>query len=315
MKPLKIIFMGTPEMAVPSLKTLLASDHRVVGVVSQPDKPVGRSQELISPPVAHLAKEHGLPLFQPERIKGNVEFLKNLQDLNPDLIVVVAYGKILPPEVLNLPPYKCINLHFSLLPQYRGAAPVQWALINGEEETGVTTFILADKVDAGPILMQKKALIEPEDNAETLGRRLSHMGAQVLVETVDEISSGDLKAIPQEDRSATFAPPLKKEDGRLDWSQKASVLVFQIRGMNPWPGTFTTLDKKLFKIHRAQTASEKKLPQSPGEVVGIHSEGLEIACGRGSLLLAEVQLEGKKRMNTTAFLAGYPLRTGQKLGE
>ncbi|MBI3541128.1 MAG: methionyl-tRNA formyltransferase, partial [Deltaproteobacteria bacterium] len=325
MSPLKILFMGTPSVAVPTLETLLESDSQIVGVVSQPDKPAGRGQEIVTPPVACLAKEKGLPLFQPDRVKGNAEFLKILKDLAPDVIVVVAYGKILPVEILTLPPMKCINLHFSLLPQYRGAAPVQWALINGEENTGVTTFILAEKVDAGPILLQKKVLIEPEDNTELLGHRLAIAGASLVKETLEGLKAGRLKAIPQIENLATPAPLLKKEDGKIDWSRKNTVILGQVRGMNPWPGTYTILDGKLFKIHAVTVgAGPRACPdrgthgevplRTPGEIINITPEGIEIACGRESLLLTEVQLEGRKRMDAATFLAGHPLQKGQRLG-
>lgn len=312
--PLKILFMGTPEVAVPTLTTLLESGDKVVGVVTQPDKPAGRGQAIVTPPVALLAKEKGLPLFQPERVKGNIEFLGILKKLAPDVIVVVAYGKILPSEILTLPPMKCINLHFSLLPKYRGAAPVQWALINGEEVTGVTTFVLVEKVDAGPILLQKKVLIEPEDNTALLGHRLAIAGASLMQETLEGLKANRLSSIPQVENLATLAPLLRKEDGRIDWARKNTVILGQIRGMNPWPGATTTLNGKLLKIHHAEMDANKKTG-APGEILGMTSEGLEVACQPGTLLLTELQLEGKKRMDATAFLAGHPLQKGQRLGE
>ncbi len=317
MKPLRIIFMGSPELAIPSLRILKESSHRIVGVVSQPNKPAGRGQELSPPPVAQYAKEQGLPLFQPERVKNNPEFLETLRGLNADLIAIVAYGKILPPELLSLTPLQCVNVHFSLLPKYRGAAPMQWAVIDGEEETGVTTFILVDKVDAGPVLLQKRVSIEPEDTCVELAPRLANLGAMALLETVEGLSEGSLTPMPQNDAFATLAPLLKKEDGRLDFSRKARFLVNQVRGMNPWPGTSTTYQGKFLKVFRAE-ATAARGGAVPGTVVVADAQnaerGLQIACKDSSLLLKEVQLEGKKRMPITDFLKGHPVALGEKLG-
>ena len=311
MSSLKIVFMGTPETALPSLRALLESDHRVVGVVSQPDRPAGRGRQLTPPPVAALGREKKIPLFQPESIKNNPDFLKTLKELSPDLIVIVAYGRILPKEILDLPRQKCINVHFSLLPKYRGAAPIQWALMNGESETGVTTFYLAEKLDAGPVLMKKKTIIEPEDNTEILGNRLAVIGAQLLIETIEAIKGGSIDPIVQNEREVTLAPPLKKEDGIIDWGRKAKSLANQIRGVTPWPGATTHLKGKIFKIYSAEPLSKKGVP---GEVVQTGPEGFEVACGQGSLLLKEVQLEGGKRMGAADFLKGHPIEIGEKLG-
>jgi methionyl-tRNA formyltransferase len=310
---MKILFMGSPGMAVPPLKALLESEDRLIGVVTQPDRPAGRGMTLTPPPVAVLAKEKGLPLFQPQTIKNNPDFFKTLKEMAPDLIVIVAYGKILPKEILDLPPKKCLNVHFSLLPKYRGAAPVQWALINDESETGVTTFYLVEKVDAGPILLQKKVLIEPEDNAEILGHRLAVAGAQLLKETIERLKANELDPVPQNERSATYAPPLKKEDGRIDWKRKAKAIGCQIRGMTPWPGAYTQLNGKMFKIHSAELISGKK-SGTPGEVIQAGPLGMEVACGQGAILLKEIQLEGKRKMEVSEFLRGHPIEVGQKLG-
>ncbi len=312
-KKLRILFMGSPKIAVPSLRALVESHHTLVGVVSQPDRPAGRGQNLTSPAVALFAKEKGLKLFQPERIKGNGELLQEIKKLSPDVIVIVAYGRILPKEILELPPLKSINLHFSFLPKYRGAAPMQWALMNGEEETGVTTFFLVEKVDAGPILLQKKMVIEPEDNVEILGHRLANAGAQILLETIDQLKSGDLQALPQNDAEATLAPPLKKEDGLIDWNRKAKSIHNQIRGTNPWPGAFTLYKGKILKIHKTIEIREKK-PKSPGEILASSLEGLEVSCREGTLLIKEVQMEGKKKMDVSEFLKGHPVSPGERLG-
>lgn len=313
MSALRILFMGSPSMALPSLEALCQSDHEVVGVVTQPDKPAGRGRHLTPPPVAQFARDKGLPLFQPEKVKGNAEFLEILKNLRPDVIAVVAYGRILPKEILDLPPLKCVNVHFSLLPKYRGAAPVQWALINGEEETGVTTLFLVEKLDAGPVLLHRKMIIEPEDTAEILGRRLSNVGAQLLLETLEGLSSGDLDPVPQKETQVTLAPPLKKEDGLIDWERKAGALWHQIRGVTPWPGAYTFWRGKRLKIHQVRKIAAKRQAK-PGEVLDATPEGLEIACGQGALLLKEVQLEGGKRMEIETFLKGHDLKTGAFLG-
>ena len=308
----KILFMGSPEAAVPSLKALLEEKDAVLGVVSQPDRPAGRGQGLTSPPVALLAREKKIPLFQPDRIRDNQGFFKTLKELAPDLIVVAAYGRLLPREVLELTPGRCLNVHFSLLPKYRGAAPVQWALINGETESGVTIMQIVERLDAGPILSQKKVLIEPEDNAEILGHRLATVGADLLRETIDRLKDGTIEPIPQNDRLATLAPPLKKEDGRIDWTKKARTIFCQIRGMTPWPGAFTQLDKKLLKIYSTEVIARRR-EAVPGEILSVSPEGIEIACGQEALLIKEVQLEGKKKMPVSEFLKGHPLERGQRL--
>lgn len=305
--------MGSPEIAIPSLKAILASSHQVVGVVAQPDKPVGRGLVLTPPALARFSKENGLPLLQPEKIRNNPDFLQELAELKPDLIAIVAYGKILPKELLNLPSHGCINVHFSLLPKYRGAAPLQWALINGDEETGVTTFRLNEGVDSGPIFLQKKVMTHEEDNAEILGRRLAVIGAELLIETIAGIADGSLEAMPQNDRLATHAPLLKKEDGHIDWARKAKIVWGQIRGMTPWPGAFTFLKGKRLKIHSADLV-EHSHKGTPGEVIETSPEGLQVACGQGALRIKELQLEGGKRLSSELFLKGHSLALGERLG-
>lgn len=300
-------------MAVPSLEALLKSKNQVVAVVSQPDKPSGRGLEIHASAVSQVAIEHKIPLLQPVSLKNDPDFLRALQELAPDLIVVVAYGKILPPEVLTLPPRRCINVHFSLLPKYRGAAPVQWALINEEEETGVTTFFLTDKLDTGPILMQRKIPIHEEDNAKILGHRLAIAGAELLIETVEALGLNQVEPVPQNERLATFAPPLKKEDGQIDWSEKAKTIQNRVRGMTPWPGAFTFFKGKRLKVHHTELLAGRK--GSPaGEILVAGPERLEVACGQGALLISELQLEGGKRLTTSDFLKGHPIAPGERLG-
>lgn len=306
--------MGSPEIAIPPLKALLESGHEVAGVASQPDRPAGRGREVASPAVALVAKEKKLLLFQPARIKTNPDLLKEFKDLSPDVIIVVAYGRILPQELLDLPPRGCINLHFSLLPKYRGAAPVQRALINGETETGVTTFFMTAGIDEGPILLQKKVPIEPEDTTSLLSSRLSIAGAHLLLETLDLLKSERVQSSPQNHRLATFAPLLRKEDGWIDWSRKASAISCQIKGMSPWPGAYTFLKDKLFKIHRVEVIPRKSGAE-PGKIIIIGPIGVEVACGQDALLLKEVQIEGKKKMEIGDFIKGHPLAIGQRFGK
>jgi methionyl-tRNA formyltransferase len=311
---MNIVFMGSPEIAVPALKSLREAGHKVTGVVSQPDKPVGRGLELTPPAVARFARENSLPLFQPDKVRKNPEFLETLKGLKPDVIAIVAYGKILPKEVLDLPPHGCVNVHFSLLPRYRGAAPLQWALINNDEETGVTTFRLKDgSVDSGPLLLQKKVMVHDEDNAEILGKRLAVIGAELLVETLEGLADGSLEAVPQNDRLATNAPMLKKEDGHIDWTRKAKAVWGQIRGMTPWPGAFTSLKGKRLKVLAADLVEHPK-KGGPGELVEIAEDGLQVACGQGSLLIKDLQLEGGKRLAADVFLKGHPLTPRERLG-
>lgn len=312
----KILFMGSPEWALPSLKALLESGHPVVGVVTQPDRPAGRGQEVTPCAVAAYARASGLPLLQPEKIDD--PFLGEVKKINADLAIVVAYGRILPRSFLQLFPNRCWNVHFSLLPKYRGAAPVQWALLNDEPETGVTTMLIQERLDAGPILMQKKIVISEEDTASTLGTRLANAGGHLLRETLEALENDELAPQPQNEREATLAPSFQKEDGRLDWSRKAKMLWCQVRAMNPWPGAWTLLDGKRLKIHHAEALS-RKTTEPPGTVIstgakGNLPKGIEIACGHDVLLVDELQLEGKKKMDASDFLQGYPLAEGKQLG-
>ncbi|MBI1909621.1 MAG: methionyl-tRNA formyltransferase [Deltaproteobacteria bacterium] len=309
---MKILFAGSPEIALPSLEALLASGEEIIGVISQPDRPVGRGRKLSSPPVATLAKKSQRLLFQPEKLDDS--FLRTLTELSPDLIVVVAYGKILPKKMLMIPPQGCLNLHFSLLPKYRGAAPVQWALINGEAETGVTTLKMVERLDAGPIYLQRKVPIQEEDNSLLLGKRLANIGAELLVETIQRLKEGKLQASPQVEEMVTWAPSLEKEDGLIDWNCSAKAIFCKIRGTNPWPGAYTFLDTQRLKIYTASVIPEKNKKQRPGEILATHPSGIDVACGHGILRLEELQLEGGKRLSAAEFLRGHPLEVGTKLG-
>ena len=306
--------MGTPDFALPSLEVLVSSPHRVVGVVTQPDRPRGRGKKVQPPPVKVRALSLGLPVFQPQRVKEE-GFVDLVRGLAPDAVVVVAYGQILPPSILRLPPYGCINLHASLLPRYRGAAPIQRAIMNGEKETGVTTMLMDEGLDTGGILLQRRVPIYEEDTAGKLHDRLAREGAELLLETLDLLARGDLAPRPQDHRLATYAPPLTPEDELIDWRRPARDLYNQVRALNPWPVARTWLEGKVLKVWRA-AASPLPPPAEaqPGEVVLSRKE-LVVATGVGCLALLEIQLEGGKRLPAEDFLRGRPIPEGTVLGK
>lgn len=303
---MKIVFMGTPEFAEASLQKLLETDHQIVGVFTQPDKPKGRGYKLVAPPVKELALAHNIPVFQPQKMRDGTA-LEILQELQPDLIAVVAYGKILPKEILELPRYGCINVHGSLLPKYRGAGPIQWSVINGESVTGVTTMYMGEGLDTGDMILKKETPIGENETYGELHDRLKEIGAQALVETIELIEQGKAPREVQDDSLSSYAPMLDKQIARLDFTKDAQTLHNLIRGLSPWPVAHTTVDGKLLKVHRAVLASGKG---QPGEV--INSKKFIVACKEGALELLEVQLEGGKRMKGEDFLRG---RKPKKLGE
>ena len=262
-KNMRIIFMGTPEFAVPSLKALIESEDKVIAVVTQPDKPKGRGLEVVPPPTKVLAEKHGISVLQPQKIKTE-EFFNELQKFNPDLICVVAYGKLLPKNILDMPPHGCINVHASLLPKYRGAAPINWAIIRGEKVTGITTMKMDVGMDTGDMLLKREVQIDDEDNGETLSEKLSHVGAELLIDTIRLLKKGELQPIPQDHSQATYTPMLEKEHGKIDWEKPAEEIRNLIRGTLPWPGAYTTLDGKLLKIYRAGVSDGVG---GPGEVI------------------------------------------------
>ncbi len=306
---MNLIFMGTSEFAVPSLKSLIEKEN-VLAVVTKPDAPKGRGRIITPSPIKSYFSDK-CKILQPEDIK-DPNFIESIKMLSPELIVVVAYGKILPRELLELPKYGAINLHASLLPKYRGPAPINWALINGEEKTGVTTIFMEEKVDSGDIILRREVRIEDRDNAETLGKRLALIGAELLIESINLIKSGEVRRIPQNHELATYAPALKKSDGLIDWSLPNRRIFNMIRGMNPWPSAFTYLNGSILKIYEARTSEGEGLP---GEIIGITDEGIEVATGKGSLILTEIQLENRKRMKAKDFLRGHPLSPGIRLGK
>ncbi len=313
MNSLHIVFFGTPEFAVPSLQELIDRGEQIAAVVTQPDRPVGRGQQVKPSPVKELAFKHNLPVLQPERVRAP-EFLETFRQLKPDLAVVVAFGQIFPQALLNIPRHGFINVHSSLLPAYRGAAPIQWAIINGDTETGVTIMQLDAGMDTGAILLQDPMPILPEDTAQTLHDRLAVLGAKLLGKALDQLRDGAWEPVAQDEARATYAAMMKKEDGLIDWEKDARSLVNQVRGMTPWPGCYTWLEGKMLKVHRAE-ALEKTCSTRPGTVVAAASGGIEVAAGRGSVLVQEVQLEGKKRMPAGVFLKGYRLAAGMSFAE
>ncbi len=309
---LKLVFCGTPQFAVPTLQALMAAGLQIALVVSQPDRPVGRAQQLTAPPVKQTALAAGLPVTQPEKIRNNAELRTQLESIAPDAIVVVAYGRIIPPWMLALPRLGCINLHASLLPKYRGAAPIQWAVAMGDTYTGNTTMLLEEGLDTGPILMQQTHEIAPDQTALELFDVLAHAGAPLMVQTLDGLANKTITPQPQNHSFATFAPVLDREDGRMDFAARAAHELYnRWRGFQPWPGAFTVLHGKKLIAHRMAVAAEPaaagSLTIEPGRVC-IEDGHLYVACAQNTWLeLLEVQLEGKKRLSAAEFLRGNPL--------
>ena len=306
---MRIVFMGTPEFAVPSLKALVEAGYEVCGVFTQPDKPKNRGMKLQTTPIKEYALSAGLPVFQPVKMRDG-EALSILRGLKPDLITVAAYGKILPVDILDLPPLGCINVHSSLLPKYRGAAPINWAILNGEEETGVTIQRMAEEVDAGDILAQARTSIDIDENAAQLLLRLAQMGAELLVETVRQLETGSAGAIPQDESQASYAPMLSRDLSPMDWSKTARQLHDQVRGLYPWPSAVAALDGIRCKII-CTSLLDMETDQLPGTVLQADKKGLQIACGDGkALVILELQPDGKKVMSAAAFLLGHPIQRG-----
>jgi len=311
MGKLRVVFMGTPEFACPTLQRLVDRGDDVVAVVTQPDRPKGRGQKPVPPPVKELAERHGIPVFQPVKVRAS-EFVDQMRSLAPDLVVVVAFGQILPKPLLDIPRHGCINVHASLLPRYRGAAPLNWCIINGEAETGVTTMLMDVGLDTGDMLVKMSTPIDPEEDARSLHDRLSLLGADVLDETLELLAAGRLSPEKQDDSLSCYAPMLKKEDGLIDWDREPVAVKNLVRGMNPWPGAFTCLDGKLVKVYRVATGEGRGMP---GTVLAADRNGIEVACNGGSVFLLELQLEGKKRLPARDFLAGCRIGPGTLLGK
>lgn len=304
----KIVFMGTPEFAVPSLKAIHNSDHEIVNVVTQPDRPKGRGRKLTPPPVKEAALDLGYPVLQPESIKDE-QFVMKMQDILPDFFVVIAFGQVLPINLLAIPKYGAVNVHGSLLPKYRGAAPIQWALINGEPETGVTTMQMDSGLDTGDIFLRRRIEIRPDDTSQTLHDRLSVIGAELIAETLDGIQSGTITPIPQNDAESSYAPSLKKDDGHISWRSPAERIVSFIRGMTPWPGAFTYYKGRRLKIFSARAVPDTA-SEPPGVILPRFSDELWVATGQGCLDILEIQGFSGKRLSAKAFLHGAGLEPG-----
>jgi len=310
---MRIVFMGTPDFAATSLDALLKSNDSVVGVVTQPDRPKGRGQVLTPSPVKLLAQQEQIPLLQPLKMK-NPEFLMALSEWKPDLVAVAAFGRILPPAILSLPPLGCINVHGSLLPKYRGAGPIQWAIINGETETGITTMLMDEGMDTGAMLLQESFPITSEDTAGTLSSRLAELGGKLLVETIARLKAGTLVPQQQDSSRATLAPLLKKEDGAIDWALPAIALANRVRGLTPWPGAYTTVaGDERWTIWRA-VALPGPVTEPPGVVVSMTADAIHVATGEGILAVMELQPANSRRMTVSQYLAGHSVAIGMKLG-
>ena len=309
---MRIVFMGTPDFAVSSLRALAGAGHEVCGVFTQPDKPKNRGMKLQQSPVKQCALELGLPVYQPAKLRDG-EALSILRALKPDLIAVAAYGKLLPADILELPPLGCVNVHSSLLPKYRGAAPINWAILNGEEETGVTIMYMAEGMDTGDILAQASTPIGIDENAAQLFDRLAELGAGLLVETVKELETGTASPVPQDETLSSHAPMLCREQSPMDWGRTARQLHDQVRGLYPWPSATAVLDGVRCKVLRTALSGEATNKAS-GTVLQADKKGLRVACGDGAVLdILELQPDGKKAMAASAFLLGHPIPTGTVL--
>jgi len=311
---MKILLMGTPKFAVPSLQAVADSGEELIGVVTQPDRPKGRGELIASSPVKDWAVAKGISVYQPVKVR-DPEFLKQLRDLTPDLIVVVAFGQILPKSLLEIPRNGCVNVHASLLPKYRGAAPINWAIIRGERETGVTTMLMDEGMDTGPILLQERVPIEFHDTAETLAERLQVIGARLLVRTIAELKAGRLKPKPQDSSQATMAPLLKKEDGMIRWDQPAEAIVNRVRGLTPWPGAYTFYGPQRWQLWKVSALDSHLRHAAPGEILEVQKDGVLVATADRTIRIEEFQPENKRRMKTREYLAGHDLAVGMILNQ
>ncbi len=307
---MKIIFMGTPDFAAASLEALIASRHEIQAVVTQPDKPKGRKGELTPSPVKVIAKREGIKVYQPLKVRDE-EFVKTLRAYNPDVMVVVAFGQIIPLSILKMPKYGCVNIHGSLLPKYRGAAPIQWAVLDGEKETGITTILMDEGIDTGDILLKKTIKIDTDETSGSLFDKLMALGAETILETLDELEKGSLTPIKQGESPTAYAKMLTKAMGLIDFTRSAKELDCFVRGMDPWPSAYTLLAGKTLKLWKVRAVEGGG---KAGSVIEIGKESFTIACGEGAIEVLEVQLEGKKRMSAGDFLKGSTLNIGQELG-
>ncbi|MCP2520023.1 methionyl-tRNA formyltransferase [SCandidatus Aminicenantes bacterium Aminicenantia_JdfR_composite] len=313
---MKIVFMGTPEIAIPFFRKLLENGHEIRLVISQPDKPVGRGMKIIPTPVKEFALKNNIPVYQPLKIREDEKALEKIKEVNPELIVVVAYGQIIPPSIIYYPPFGAINVHFSLLPKYRGAAPVQWAILNGERKTGVTIFKLNEKMDEGDILSQREIEILPDEKASHLENRLSEIGAELLVETISLLKQGKIKPKKQDHSLATYAPRLKKENGIIDWKKDSNIIHRMVRAFDVWPSAYFFMKNKRIKIIEGKAVEPFSDVSDllPGQIWKIDKNGIYIVCGNSTLFLIEkLQPEGKGIMSAYSFSLGARLKPGDKI--
>lgn len=304
---MNIIFMGTPDFAIPALKALIDSEHSVSAVFTQPDKPKGRGHKMTPPPVKVLAEEHGVTVYQPDSLKKDAdEYIKIIKDINPDIIIVAAYGKILPKEILDIPRLGCVNIHGSLLPKYRGAAPIQWAVLDGEKETGITTMLMNEGLDTGDILMVEKTEIGENETAAELFDRLAVMGAELVIKTIEALKNGEITPQKQDDSNATYASMLSKDLSKLDFDAPVREVHKKICGLSDWPCAVTSIDGKRLKVYHSEIVSDTKPDAVPGEV--LNEKDFTVACKDGSIRFVEVQAEGSKRMKSEDYLRGKPIQ-------
>lgn len=310
----RIVFMGTPDFAVPALRMLVTEGYQVVGVITQPDRRKGRKKEVNAPPVKVVAQELGLPVFQPEKLREQ-SALQEILALKPDLVVTAAYGQLLPNALLETPTYHCVNIHASLLPRYRGGAPIHWAIVNGEKETGITLMYMAERLDAGDILLQSAIPITDQDDVGTLYERLSYVGAEALQKLLPTLLHGKVTAKPQDETMATYAPNVQREDEKISWSSPAREIFNHVRGFSPWPGTYTEWRSKKLKIWQTSLLSENHIEQPPGTILHVSEKGICVATQMGVIQIEVLQPAGKKKMTAADFIRGHQLQSGEILGE
>lgn len=306
---MRIVFFGTPEFAVPTLTSLLRSSHHILGVITQPDEPKGRGQQMSAPPIKTLALSENINVLQAESMKDTT-LLDALNQWRPDTCVVVAFGRILPRQILDIPRFGCVNLHGSLLPKYRGAAPIQWAICNGEMETGVTSMLMDRGMDTGPILLQRPVAIRPKERASELAHRLADIGAEVILETLDALETNAITPQPQDSDHASLAPILKKTDGLIRWNDSASQIANLVRGMDPWPGAYTYYGTEQWRLWDVEVVNDLPSSQSPGTVLNTNRDSINVATGAGTIQIFELQLASRRRMPTHAYLSGHRVTSG-----
>lgn len=311
---MKIVFMGTPDFAVPSLEMLVNEGYEVVAAVTQPDKPKGRGNKLTAPPVKEFALLHGINVLQPEKIKTS-EFIEQIRALKPDLLITAAYGKILSKDLLEVPIKGCINVHGSLLPAYRGAAPINWAVINGEKKTGITTMFTDVGLDTGDMLLKKELEINPDMTVGELHDKMAVLGAEVLKETLIELKKGTLKRIPQQDAESTYAPMMNKELGLIDWNKTAQQVHNLVRGTDPWPGAYTFLNGNRMRVWKTSLTNEKSDSHNTGQIIEVSDDGILVKCSDEYILIREIQFDSSKRMNVRDYIRGHQIDAGEILGK